>query len=40
MGFGSQYRDNNSVYYRSDGQRVYEIDARTNQVIRIHPVRS
>ncbi len=21
-------------------QRVYEIDARTNQVIRIHPVRS
>jgi hypothetical protein len=38
MGFGSQYRDNNSVYYRSDGQRVYEIDARTNRVIRIHPV--
>lgn len=39
MGFGSRYRDNNSVYYWSDGQRVYEIDARTNQAIRIHPVR-
>ncbi|MDQ4087086.1 MAG: hypothetical protein M3177_03585 [Pseudomonadota bacterium] len=38
MGFGSRYRDTNSVYYRSDGQRVYEIDARTHRVIRIHPI--
>jgi hypothetical protein len=37
-GLGTQYRDNNSVYYRSDGQRVYEIDARTNTVIRVLPV--
>ena len=33
------YRDRNDVYFRTDGQRVYEIDARTNQVIRIHPAR-
>lgn len=37
-GLGSQYRDNNKVYYRSDGQRVYEIDARTNTVLRVYPV--
>lgn len=37
--YGSQYRDNGSTYFRSDGQRVYEIDARTNQVVRIHPIR-
>ena len=37
-GLGSQYRDNNNVYYRSDGERVYEIDARTNAVIRVYPV--
>jgi len=33
------YRDRNDVYFRSDGQRVYEIDARTNTVIRVHPLR-
>jgi hypothetical protein len=37
--YGTQYRDNNRTYFRSDGERVYEIDARTNQVIRIHPLR-
>lgn len=37
--YGTQYRDNSSTYFRSDGQRVYEIDARTNQVVRIHPLR-
>lgn len=37
--YGSQYRDNGSTYFRSDGERVYEIDARTNQVVRIHPIR-
>ena len=37
--YGTQYRDNNSTYFRSDGQRVYEIDARTNQVVRVHPIR-
>jgi hypothetical protein len=35
----SRYQDRNDVYFRTDGQRVYEIDARTNQVIRIHPMR-
>ena len=39
MGFGSQFRDTSNVYYRSDGVRVYEIDARTNQVLHIYPVR-
>ena len=37
-GLGTQYRDNNNVYYRSDGERVYEIDARTNTVTRVYPV--
>ena len=33
------YRDNDRTYFRSDGQQVYEIDSRTNQVVRIHPLR-
>lgn len=33
------YQDRSNVYFRTDGERVYEIDARTNQVIRIHPAR-
>jgi hypothetical protein len=33
------YRDTGNTYFRSDGQRVYEIDARTNTVVRIHPLR-
>ena len=37
--YGTQYRDNGSTYFRSDGERVYEIDVRTNQVVRIHPLR-
>lgn|GEM_PF-1088429 len=37
-GYGSQYRDTGSVYYRSDGERVYEIDSRTNTVNRVYPV--
>ena len=31
-----RYRDGNGVYYRSDGRAIYEIDARTNTVIRIY----
>lgn len=38
VGFGPQFRDTNNVYYRSDGQRVYEIDARTNTVMQVVPV--
>lgn len=33
------YRDRGNVQFRSDGRQVYEIDARTNRVIRIHPIR-
>lgn len=36
--YGS-YQSNGNVYFRTDGQRIYEIDGRTNQVIRIHPAR-
>jgi hypothetical protein len=32
------YQDRSNVYFRSDGRQVYEIDARTNRVIRIHPI--
>ena len=35
----NSYQSRSDVYFRSDGQRVYEIDARTNQVIAIHPLR-
>jgi hypothetical protein len=31
-----QYRDGNGVYYRSDGRAIYQIDARTNTVIRVY----
>ncbi|HEX8533461.1 MAG TPA: hypothetical protein VF662_04780 [Allosphingosinicella sp.] len=31
-----QYRDGNGVYYRSDGRQIYQIDARTNTVIRVY----
>jgi hypothetical protein len=37
--YRSMYRDNGSVYYRSDGRAVYGIDARTNTVVSIHPLR-
>ena len=30
-----QYRDGNGVYYRSDGRRIYQIDARTQTVVRV-----
>lgn len=35
-GYGDQYRDGPDVYYRSDGSRVYQIDARSNTVQRIY----
>lgn len=31
-----RYRDGNGVYYRSDGRAIYQIDARTNTVLRIY----
>lgn len=34
--YRSRYRDGNGVYYRSDGRSIYEIDARTNTIVRIY----
>lgn len=31
-----RYRDGNGVYYRSDGRNIYQIDARTQTVLRIY----
>ena len=31
-----RYRDGNGVYYRSDGRNIYQIDARTQTVLRVH----
>ena len=33
--YQGQYRDGNGVYYRSDGRRIYQIDARSQTVVRI-----
>jgi hypothetical protein len=34
--YRGQYRDGNGAYYRSDGSRIYQIDARTHTVARIY----
>jgi hypothetical protein len=34
--YRTQYRDGNGVYYRSDGRQIYQIDARTQTVVRIY----
>jgi hypothetical protein len=31
-----RYRDGNGVYYRSDGRNIYQIDARTQTVLRVY----
>jgi hypothetical protein len=36
--YQNQYRDGGGVYYRSDGRRIYQIDARTQTVIRVLPM--
>jgi hypothetical protein len=36
--YRSQFRDNSYRYFRSDGRLIYEIDARTNRVARIHSI--
>jgi hypothetical protein len=33
-----RYRDGNGVFYRTDGRQIYQIDARTNTVLRIYPI--
>jgi hypothetical protein len=34
--YRNQYRDGNGVYYRSDRRAIYQIDARTDTVLRIY----
>jgi hypothetical protein len=34
--YRSQYRDGGSAYYRSDGRQIYQIDPRTQTVVRIY----
>ena len=34
--YRSRFRDGNGVYYRSDGRQIYQIDARTNTILRIY----
>lgn len=34
--YRDRYRDDSRFYYRSDGRQIYQIDARTNVVTRIH----
>lgn len=34
--YQSRYRDGGGVYYRSDGRNIYQIDARTDTVVRIY----
>jgi hypothetical protein len=36
--YRGQYRDGNGAYYRSDGRAIYQIDARTDTVVRIYPM--
>lgn len=37
--YRNTYRDNSNIYYRSDGRAVYGIDARTNTVVSVNPLR-
>ena len=34
--YRNQYRDSDNAYYRSDGRQIYQIDARTQTVVRIY----
>ena len=36
--YRDQFRDGNGVYYRSDGRQIYQIDARTQTVVRVYPM--
>jgi hypothetical protein len=33
-----RFRDGNGVYYRSDGRNIYQIDARTQTVLRVYDI--
>lgn len=34
--YRNQYRDTGSAYYRTDGRQIYQIDARTQTVVRVY----
>jgi hypothetical protein len=34
--YRDQFRDSSNVYFRSDGRRIYEIDARTQTILRVY----
>lgn len=34
--YRNRYRDGNGTYYRSDGRQIYQIDARTNTIVRVY----
>jgi hypothetical protein len=36
--YRSQYRDTSNAYYRSDGRAIYQIDARSQAVMRVYPI--
>ena len=36
--YRDRYRDDSRYYYRSDGQRIYQIDARTDVVTRVYRI--
>ena len=36
--YRDRFRDSNYAYYRSDGRQIYEIDARTQTVVRVYPM--
>jgi hypothetical protein len=36
--YRGQFRDGNGAYYRSDGRQIYQIDARTDTVVRVYPM--
>ena len=37
--YQNQYRDGSGYYYRSDGRNIYQIDARSQTVVRVHGMR-
>ena len=37
--YRNQYRDGSGYYHRSDGRTIYRIDARTQTVIGVYPIR-
>jgi hypothetical protein len=36
--YRDQYRDTNNAYYRTDGRQIYQIDTRTQTVVRVIPM--